>query len=564
MYFCDALGSENMANISEMQLPINFGIEYLDSPAHGNLRFLCKGDEELLANSAIMSFNSPVIKKTTIGDHGRTSVDVQDFSKEVVRCFLEASYSGSLREMPRSLFRDLTKMADVFEVSWIVEECFVYFTSFLDNVKDDDFPNQLDLFNESVYIFEHLKNKTFIAATIKRFRSIKNCTENFVIHFLDDISICSAKNLDVLMEMLDELTLVKVLINNLKKGKSSLDQNCRRILETLNFATCSPAEEPHFQELLELLHDIENPSTDDYRLIIKLFRQSKGPRARVETVQLLALPNLFNGIEKLEKNKTLDELMTFLLNSPLVKNFHMSFDALDIWSFEHFGGSTEGIPSIPVQSLENAAEVKNWEYLSLEYVNSKSMPHLGGLAETILQNPSLITHDNYNRLTSISDYTPDELFGRNHDIKFKFEQGVDTNLCLKIQGDCGFILRVTPASFETRTSLNNSFNIELLVDSKLYPDDIHFHKDGLTAENLHFALDIHLADGMSYFNYPVTWCGKPLQDQSRTYWCWGKHRFFKGEDAERILHKKEIFHSWVWYWGSTARIRPVVFYFQDV
>ena len=551
-----------MSNISEMQLPINFGIEYLDSPAQGNLRFLCKGDEELLANSAIMSFNSPVIKKTTIGD-GRTSVDVEDFSKEVVRCFLEASYSGSLIKISKLLFRDLNKLAHVFEVSWITDKCFDFFKLLLDNVEDDDFPNQLYLFNEGVYIFEHLKNKTFIAATIKRFRSIKTCTENFVTQFLNDISTCSAKNLDVLMEMSDELTLVKVLINNLKNGKSSLDQNCRRILENLDFATCSPAEEPHFQELLELLQDIENPSADDFRLIIKLFRQSKAPRACGTTAKFLALPNLFKGLGKLKNIKTLDELMAFLLNSPLVKNFHMSFDALDIWSFEHFGGSTEGIPSIPVQSLESAAEEKNWEYLSLEYVNSKSMPHLGGLAENILQNPSLITHDNYYRLTSISDYNPNELFGRNHDIKFKFSQEADPNLCLKM-GDCGFILRVTSASDKTRTSLNNSFNIQLLVDSKLYPDDIHFHKDKLKAENLHFALDIHLAGGTSYFNYPVTWCGKPLQDLSHAYWCWGKHRFYKGEDAEKIRHEEEIFHSWVWYWGSTARIRPVVFYFQDV
>ena len=76
-----------MATVPKVTVPTNFGIEYLNSPSHGNLKFLLEGDEELLANSSIMSFNSPVIKKMTIED-GRTAVDVQDFSKDSVQCFL--------------------------------------------------------------------------------------------------------------------------------------------------------------------------------------------------------------------------------------------------------------------------------------------------------------------------------------------------------------------------------------------------------------------------------------------------------------------------------------------
>ena len=40
-----------MESITKVNLPMDFGIEYLDSLAHENLRFLCQGDEELLANS---------------------------------------------------------------------------------------------------------------------------------------------------------------------------------------------------------------------------------------------------------------------------------------------------------------------------------------------------------------------------------------------------------------------------------------------------------------------------------------------------------------------------------
>ena len=72
-----------MVSISKVTVPMDFGIEYLNSPSHGNFKFLFHEGKELLANSAIMSFNSPVIKKMTVED-GRTTVDVHDLSKEAI------------------------------------------------------------------------------------------------------------------------------------------------------------------------------------------------------------------------------------------------------------------------------------------------------------------------------------------------------------------------------------------------------------------------------------------------------------------------------------------------
>ena len=105
-----------------------------------------------------MSFNSPVIKKMTI-DIGRTTVNVQDFPKDIVRHFLEASYSGSLRGISKSLFRDFNKIAHAFEVNWICEECFIYFQSLLDTIEAEDYTSQLYLFTEAIYILENLKKQ---------------------------------------------------------------------------------------------------------------------------------------------------------------------------------------------------------------------------------------------------------------------------------------------------------------------------------------------------------------------------------------------------------------------
>ena len=128
---------------------MDFGIEYLESPSHGNFKFLLEGDEELSANSAIMSFNSPVIKKITIED-GRTTVDVLDFSKDAILCFLVTRYLGNLKNISKAIFRDVNKIANVFEVTWLADRCFEYFKSLTDVVKEDNIADQVFVFEEAM------------------------------------------------------------------------------------------------------------------------------------------------------------------------------------------------------------------------------------------------------------------------------------------------------------------------------------------------------------------------------------------------------------------------------
>jgi hypothetical protein len=150
------------------------------------------------------------------------------------------------------------------------------------------------------------------------------------------------------------------------------------------------------------------------------------------------------------------------------------------------------------------------------------------------------------------DYTPEEFFGRNHDIKFKFQQKSLAH-CTK-EGDCGFILRVTAASGEQ----DDSFNIQLVIDPDLYPDDIHFHEQSLSVSgNLHFTLDITRTTDNRYFkDWPVGWYGKPCRDKSNKNWCWGAIWF--SDKGEGLGYAGMIF-SQIWRMKSSAKIRPVVY-----
>ena len=585
--------NENMASpIPYIQVPMNFGLEYLGSPSHGNLKFLLK-DEELLANSAIMSYNSPVIKKMTV-ELFQTEIPVKDFSKYAVECFLEASYSGVLEKLSKSNFRDLNKMACVFEVDWLIERCFEYFLELTKSVKEDNFEDQLFLFDEAMFVMDKRKKRRLLDIVIKQFASLETCTPYFATQYLKDLPSCPKNNLEVIMKMAadQEHIFVEALLNNLENNKCTVDQNSRCIIERLNYKSSLYSSEAGYQRLFEKLEEVENPSTEDFRLITRALKQYNNAqkenntsiactalpnnRALIEAntvIPYAALPNLFHDFKQVKEIKSLEALTNFLIQSPLVVNSYMFYDAVYIWLLNKlanipfvrnstYSNAISMTPSVCIS--DNFVEIfsdlmmsRGWKPIDLNYTNNDDGPRMCYLKTKIQNHPNLVTNANFNRIPSISEYTPGELFARGHDIKFKYRQKSITK-CSK-EGDCGFILRVTPATGKD----DDSFNLQLVTDPNLYPDDIHFHREShMLADNLHFTINVTISYNSSFTCYteqacPLTWCGKPQLDGTNKYWCWGTERFYnKGEGS----YPQGYVYSWAKYNGDTVKIRPVVYY----
>ena len=548
-----------MASIPKVSAPMDFGIEYLNSPSHGNLKFLFNEGEELLANSAIMSFNSPVIKKMTVED-GRTTVDVHDFSKEAVQCFLKASYSGSLEKLSTSIFRDVNKIAHEYEVDWIANKCFEWFKSVVVQVmtEERDFVDQLFLFDEALFILDKLKKRHFFEAVKKKLRFKAPLTEYFVTNYLSDISFCTEKKLDAVLELVDkrEYILVKVLLNNLKIDNSSLHPNSRRILERLDFSNYPSAHDSLYSELLEMLEMVENPSKEDYRLTMKILREqiktSIGRDKKSGTPNLVAPPNLFLEFKQLKDLNSLDEITTFLLESPQVTNSYIFYDALYAWLMDKSRRELDWatfvlITDSFIEIFEEHMRDKQWQPLAKEYC----MRRLGNLSEKLLESQSLTTTTGYHRVTSILQYTPEELFSVDHDIKFKLSDPA-TNNC-NLPGHCGFILRVKAATGNN----GDSFDIKLVTEQNLYDGDIHFHENSLQLENIHFTLDLQVGDGKNVTNVPVSWYGKPQRDGTGKYWRWGNNGFYgKREGKPPVDNIYRHGNSF----GNNSRIIPAVYY----
>ena len=153
-------------------VPADFGKHHIGAPSHGNLTFNMKDGTPIKANSIILSLNSPLIDNLTTELH-LTSLDVEDFSREAVDCFIEASYTGEVEAMNLDNFRDVNKMSHVFEISWLSARCEKYFVSYLDKLdSESSYPDILFAVEEAGYLMSALKKRDFLNLVVKKMSSI--------------------------------------------------------------------------------------------------------------------------------------------------------------------------------------------------------------------------------------------------------------------------------------------------------------------------------------------------------------------------------------------------------
>ena len=118
-----------------VSVPMNFGIHLLESPTHSTLELQAKNGAKVRASSVILSFNSPVVDHMTTTLH-LTTLDMEEFSEEAVRYFVDAAYSGKSPTISKDIFRDINKMANVFEMSWLVTRCVKQFPAVAEAIEE--------------------------------------------------------------------------------------------------------------------------------------------------------------------------------------------------------------------------------------------------------------------------------------------------------------------------------------------------------------------------------------------------------------------------------------------
>ena len=454
-------------------------------------------------------------------EDGASTIDVRGYSKDAVLFFLGALTNGSLKAVPLSIFRDANRLANKFQVNWMIAKCFECFESMVEAFKDDDFPSQLNIFDEAMYGLIELEKNDFFDLIKKKFASEPSLTEKFILGYLTNISSCSAKKLDAILEISanQEYILVKVLIDSIELDKSSLNTNTRRVLERLDFTNYSLTHVSLYNDLLDALGSLENPSKEDYCLTIKILRQSfkRNNEIRYNSQSnSIAFPNLFLDFYQL-KGLSSDEIIIFLVESPMIKNSYIFYDTIETWLVNNSQSSNSVLKGLFSMIFSNQVEDKLWKPLAREYLIAKANATVETLATEIMRRPNLITDTGYHRVTSTLEYIPEDLFSLDHDIELMNQNSTNMNNS-GIAKNHAFLLKVQAAT------VNDPFDIQLVSNLTLFNEEFHLpeylippeliHKEPLLFKTIHFTLDIKKEDGKFTVNVPVGWYNRPRRDVS--------------------------------------------------
>ena len=485
-------------------VPADFGRHHIGAPSHGNLTFNLQQGLQIKANSIILSLNSPVIDDLTTNLH-LTSLEAEDFSREAVDCFIEASYTGEVDALNLGNFRDVNKMSVVFNVSWLVARCEKYFVSYLDKLdSDSSYPDMLFAVEEAVYLLSALKKRDFLNLVLKKMNIISVIIrDNFINQYLSDLSASTSGQIDVCKDIVktDVHVLVEILIAHLtKKDKVSLDENSRHLLKNLDLSFCHKKSPEVYEKLFSVLEIMDNINNEDYKLILGKLKQNA--RYKKQETELLEIAVLTSFTPYLTPT-CLNDAIDMLVANCMVDNLYKLIDGIWVRLRQC---TSDIVNESVIEKLVVIKEQKGWQNVDYQYV-SKLIMSTGSSECTkfveLLKNCNKLviegvgTSHVLTREYSGSEFV-EEIFKKDMNVLFTINDPKFTDMqCLL-------------STTAMRGQNPDSFTMKWA-----------FLKEPVDQPpKLHFALERRRTDNVSNI-FPITWSGKPTCEPTRSAWAWG-------------------------------------------
>ena len=269
----------------KIKVPADFGREHINSPVHGNLVLKLRDGHEIKTNSMIMSLNSPVIDNLTT-NLTQSSLEMDDFTKEAVDCFVESLYTGEVDSLKKQIFEDVNKMAYVFEVSWLSKRCLNFYKNVVLNFKNNSYQEVLFACEIASRAHYNLKQSSLVGYFVKNLMSRGISKKIFLQRYLADLSERSTRQLAMSLSVAGNnydmiiMPLISHLSINLKC--ESLDKNSLYLLENIDSQKLLKDHPILFKDTSSLLMEVTDVSeSTEVREVIKNFVQhttSPNPR----------------------------------------------------------------------------------------------------------------------------------------------------------------------------------------------------------------------------------------------------------------------------------------------
>jgi hypothetical protein len=275
-----ALTLTNQAEVRYSTIPMNFGIELLDSHVHNNLELVADQGAVIRANSVILSLNSPVIHHmTTVLELKR--IEMEEFKEQSVRYFVDSVYTGMLPAIRGDMFRDLHKISHAFKVAWLQLRCFDMFSEFTSAIPDilPSFYDLFFVFEEAAYVLSRMKQRHFLDVAFEKIKS-SSSRQMFILHYLLEIEKLSDYHLDMVIELAgSDVHLIvrpvkEQLLKHLGVEGAFISKKYKYLLENCDLTPCRRCETDLFEQLFDVLQELAVASNEDMKWVLQLHRKS--------------------------------------------------------------------------------------------------------------------------------------------------------------------------------------------------------------------------------------------------------------------------------------------------
>ena len=511
-------------------VPMNFGKYLLSSPTHNTLKLNTSKGGVVCASSVILSFNSPVIDHMTTTLH-MTSVDMLEFSETAVKVFVDAAYSGIVEGLNKEIFRDVNKMANVFEVSWLAEECSQYFSEIADSVQTASYPELLYIFDEAGFVFEHLGTKEFLKVAIKKIEMLA-WKQQFLKEYLVNADRLTTKKLDMVIELAGEQVtcVVRTLCNQLNEQVNRqptfvLPDYCRYLLDNSDLYSCKQSDSVLYEELFDVLEKLPEESLANWKWVHQLYRRSNNSGKRKKdyadgassSTTLSRCNDIANLYHDFDYSMSYHNFLDWISTSETVRNMLMAIEAVWTWSL-YVGKITGHFDYIEFSDLRSdlgiIQEKRGWKLLPYSFVNVQVELSVLDIetedynfdCNQFCHSPEAIAPSSV--FIDCIETCSNPLFLLSKDARLTFHFKPPSVSHCDLPGECGFILKTIPR----HTGLLNK--LTLCVEKEDYHNrSVHFHEE-LKAEKMH--IFVHKSCfGRAHF-CPLSWLGSLIVPKHST------------------------------------------------
>ena len=533
----------------KIKVPMDFGVHLRSSPTHNTLKLNTSEGGEVLASSVILSFNSPVIDHMTTTLH-MTSVDMLEFSETVVQMFVDSAYSGTAEGIYREIFRDINKMANVFEVVWFMEKCSEYFTEVANSIKTPSYSELLFIFEEACFVYENLNKKDYIELANDKIQEL-DWKQQFIDKYLENADRLSTKKLDMVIELAgsDVNFVVKTLVNQLTEmfkiqepyNYLYIPTSCRYLLDNMDLSVCVKTDASGFYQLFELLKELPSEYLHwSFDLMFKSTKKSACSDLTFQSTQTNrvarcnTVPNLYHS---LDYGMKFDELLEWISVSESVTSLIMAIEAVCTWNYYYY--VAQNCKTVIHTELSSKLAVvmskRDWSLLPYDFKRLSYRLYNGsdiGISNFSLEN-LCFKHEDVSGLkyiaivlncleTYVNPFR--SCLSKESKLTFHFKHP-SINSCNK-RGNCGFILKTVPSEAAL-------WKLELCTEKKDYNGvDVHFHEE-VKAENMHVFYFKRTED--QNFLFPLTWLD--CVNFSHRINKWEKKFFFHSGSCVSILYQ---------------------------